>query len=73
MKGRNGLARFKFYVYARRYIHCLYFGKRKSAELKRQVERGSTFTITSYLSFISSILFYARTHIKITRSTGNQP
>ena len=25
MKGRKGLARFKFYVYARRYIHCLYF------------------------------------------------
>lgn len=25
MKGRKGLARFKLYVYARRYIHCLYF------------------------------------------------
>ena len=25
MKGRKGLARFKFYVYARRYIHGLYF------------------------------------------------
>ena len=25
MKGRKGLTRFKLYVYARRYIHCLYF------------------------------------------------
>ena len=52
----------------------------KSAELKREVERGSTFTLTSDLSCIASISFanlkfYARTHartrarahVKITR------
>lgn len=46
----------------------------KSAELKREVEQGSPFTLTSNLSSIASILFvninilfYACTHIKITR------
>lgn len=45
----------------------------KSAELKREVEQGSPFTLTSNLSSIASILFvninilfYACTHIKIT-------
>ena len=43
------------------------------AELKREVERGSTFTLTSDLSCIASILFenvnftHASTHVKITR------
>ena len=32
-------------------------GKIKSAELKREVERGSAFTLTSDLSCIASILF----------------
>ena len=32
-------------------------GKIKSAELKREVQRGSTFTLTSDLSCIASILF----------------
>ena len=41
--------------------------------LKREVERGSTLTLTSDLSSIASILFanvdftYVRTHVKITR------
>ena len=45
----------------------------KSAELKQEVEGGSTFTLTSDLSRTASILFantckvYARTHVKITR------
>ena len=45
----------------------------KSAEHKREVERGSPFTLTSdlsciaYIYFTCEIRFYARTHIKITR------
>ena len=44
----------------------------KSAQLKREVEGGSAFTLTSDLSCIDSILFcdrkfYARAHVKITR------
>ena len=40
-----------------------------SAELKREVERGSTFTLTSDLSCIASVLF-----VKCQlRYTGNQP
>ena len=44
-------------------------GKIKSAELKREVEQGSTFTLTSDLSCIASILFanVNFTHVKITR------
>ena len=36
----------------------------KRAELKREVERGSTFTLTSDLSCIAFILF---AHVKFTR------
>ena len=49
----------------------------KSAELKPEVERGTTFTLTSDLSCIASILFanvnfrHVRT-LKL-RDTGNQP
>ena len=41
----------------------------KSAELKQDVERGSTFTLTSDLSCIASILLanVTFTHVKITR------
>ena len=43
-----------------------------NAEYKRRVERGSTFTLTSDLSCVASILFakfcfYSRMHVKITR------
>ena len=50
--------------------------KIKSAELKREVERGSTFTLTSDLSCVASILIenknftHERTYL---RDTGNQP
>ena len=51
--------------------------KIKSAELKREVKRGSTVTLTSDLSCIASILFTNLnfTHIrkkKLRRDTGNQ-
>ena len=49
----------------------------KSAELKREVERGSAFTLTSDLSRIASILFsnVNFTHVRTykLRNTGNQP
>ena len=49
----------------------------KSAELKREVKRGSTFRLTSDLSCIASILFanVNFTHVRTLklRDTGNQP
>ena len=52
-------------------------GKIKSAELKRESERGSTFTLTSDISCIASILFanVNFTHVRTLklRDTGNQP
>ena len=51
--------------------------KIKSAELKREVERGSTFTLTSDPSCIASILFanINFTHVRTQklRDSGNQP
>ena len=48
-------------------------GKIKGVELKREVERGPTFTLTSDLSYIASTTdficdrkFYARTHLNFT-------
>ena len=52
-------------------------GKIKRAELKRESERGSTFTLTSDISCIASILFanVNFTHVRTLklRDTGNQP
>ena len=49
----------------------------KSAEHKREAERGSTFTLTSDLSCIAYILFANLnfTHVRTLklRDTGNQP
>ena len=49
----------------------------KSADLKREVKRGSNFTLTSDLSCIASILFanVNFTHVRTEklRYTGNQP
>ena len=67
-----------YFVSERRfYAHKLNRGEIKSAALKREVEGGSTFTLTSDLSCIASVYlicehkFYAITGT--LRETGNPP